>query len=303
LDSRYLELLHGLNIAESRAIILGMPNEERPLLIVDGDNLAHRAYHSTPKTVTGTDGLGINAVVGFLSMLSRIWQEENPRGIFVAWDTLGVDTYRTKMWPPYQGGRVFEDSIVRQLDVLPHICSAFEFGVGKQAGYEADDLMASATLAEVAHGGTALLLTTDRDSYQLASPSVTILTPQRGTRVLSRIGPLQVVEYFGVLPEQVPDFKALSGDSSDKIPGLPGIGPKTASAMLLKCGNLENALATWPRPEEVELAFKFREIARMKPEVAVTLPTNGPDWKAGADALRVIGANTLADRLAALAGT
>jgi len=271
-----------------------------PLLIVDGDNLAHRAYHSTPKTVTGKDGLGINAIVGFFSMLSRIVTEEKPRGVFVAWDTLGIDTYRNELWPPYQTGRIFEDSIRTQLNMLPDICRAFSMGVGKQAGYEADDVMASAVVAECAAGGSCLLLTTDRDSYQLVTDCVTVLTPQRGTRELARIGPLQVVEYFGILPEQVPDFKALSGDSSDKIPGLPGIGPKTAAGMLLKAGTLENALKDWTKPEQVELAMKFREVARMRPEVAVTLPDGPPNWQAGAEALRLLGADNLATRLSAI---
>ena len=272
----------------------------RPLLVVDGDNLAHRAYHSTPKTVTGKDGKGINAVVGFFSMLSRIWSEEKPRGIFVAWDTLGVDTYRNKLWPPYQGGRIFEDSIVEQLGWLPDLCMASSMGVGKSAGYEADDLMAAAVLAETSKGGSCVVLTTDRDTYQLVSESVTIISPKKGTRALDRIGPLQVVERFGVLPEQVPDFKALSGDPSDKIPGIKGIGPKSAAALLLQHGTLENALASWGKPDQVELAMKFREVARMKPDVPVSLPTGDVDWKGGAEAVRAIGANALADRLAAL---
>ncbi len=274
--------------------------EERPLLIVDGDNLAHRAYHSTPKTVLGADGKPINAVVGFLSMLVRIYQEEKPRAIFVAWDTLGVDTYRNALWPPYQGGRIFEDSIVQQLGLLPDICRAFKFGVGKEAGFEADDLMASAALAEDKLGGSSLLLTTDRDAFQLVSPTITVLTPKRGTRELERIGPMQVVERFGVLPEQIPDFKALSGDSSDKIPGLPGIGPKSAAQLLLKYGTLEAVLANWPRPEEIDRAKKFKEVATMHPEVKVVIPKSLPDWKAGAEAVRKIGANAFADRLAGL---
>jgi DNA polymerase-1 len=282
------------------AIIPSMP-EERPLLIVDGDNLAHRAYHSTPKTVLGADGKPINAIVGFFSMLARIYQEEAPRGVFVAWDTLGVHTYRDKLWPPYQGGRVFEDSIVEQLGFLPDICRQFKFGVGKEAGFEADDLMAAAALAEDERGGSSLLLTTDRDSYQLVSPTITVLTPKRGTRELDRIGPMQVVERFGVLPEQIPDFKALSGDSSDKIPGLPGIGPKSAAQLLLKYGTLEAVLANWPRPEEIELAKKFKQVATMHPEVKVTLPKSAPDWNTGAVHLRTLGANNLADRLTALA--
>lgn len=272
----------------------------RPLLIVDGDNLAHRAYHSTPKTVVAADGSPINAFVGFISMLLRIWQEEMPRGVFVAWDTLGVDTYRNKLWPSYQGGRIFDREIVQQLDKFPTLCEAFGFGVGKAAGFEADDLMASAALKEVSQGGTALLLTTDRDSYQLATESITILSPKRGTRELERIGPHQVVQYFGVLPEQVPDFKALSGDSSDKIPGVKGIGPKTAAELLLKHGTLEAVIEAWSKPAEMQLALIFRDVATMRPEVEVELPDSPPTWKSGAAALRLIGANNLADRVEAI---
>jgi DNA polymerase-1 len=274
----------------------------RPLLIVDGDNLAHRAYHSTPKTVTGTGGAPINAIVGFVNMLVALWNKEQPRSVFVAWDTLGVETYRHKLWPPYQSGRVFDREIVQQLEMLPTLCQAFEFGVGKQAGYEADDMMAAAAKAEVARGGTCLLLTTDRDAYQLVSDHVTVLAPRRGSRELQRIGPHEVVAELGVLPEQVPDFKALSGDSSDKIPGARGIGPKSAAALLLRHGTLENALKSWGRPEEVEQIRKFREVVTMRPDVPVELPDGPPDWKGGADALRVLGATNLADRVTALAG-
>src|SRR5262245_64777704 len=94
-------------------------DETRPLLIIDGDNLAHRAYHSTPKTVTGTGGAPINAVVGFAGMLVNVWSKEQPRAVFVAWDTLGVETYRHRLWPAYQSGREFDREIVQQLDLLP----------------------------------------------------------------------------------------------------------------------------------------------------------------------------------------
>ncbi|MFY9233651.1 MAG: 5'-3' exonuclease [Fimbriimonadaceae bacterium] len=271
-----------------------------PLLIVDGDNLAHRAYHSTPKTVVTADGQPINAIVGFFSMLIRIWQEERPRGVFVAWDTLGIDTYRSKLWPPYQTGRVFEDSIVEQLGRLPDLCLACGFGIGKQAGYEADDLMASACLAEVAQGGTCLLLTTDRDSYQLVSDRVTVLSPRRGTPILARIGPLEVVKELGVLPEQVPCYKALAGDSSDKIPGAKGVGPKTAAALLLRQGTLEGVVASWVATDAAQ-CLMFREVVRMRPEVRVELPDGEPNWKTGAAKMRELGAATLADRILALA--
>jgi DNA polymerase-1 len=273
---------------------------DRPLLIVDGDNLAHRAYHSTPKSAVGSDGKTINAIVGFFGMLLRIWSEEDPRGIFVAWDTLGVDTYRSKLWPPYQGGRVFEDDIRRQLNLLPGICSACGLGVGKADGYEADDLMASAAQAEIAQGGSCLLLTTDKDSWQLVSNHATVISPRRGTRVLDRIGIHEVVDRFGVLPEQVPDFKALSGDSSDNIPGIRGIGPKAAASLLLRYGTLEGVLEAWNRPADADAALNFREVARMRPEVPVILPTCGPKWKEGVELLRQVGAQALADRLSSL---
>ena len=117
-----------------------VPNpSERPLLIIDGDNLAHRAYHSMPKTLRSSDGKRpINAIVGWTNMLLTVWEAEQPRSIFVAWDTLGIDTYRHKLWPTYQGGRVFDDAIVKQLNWLPALAAAFGFKNGKGAGYEAD---------------------------------------------------------------------------------------------------------------------------------------------------------------------
>ncbi|HVL37774.1 MAG TPA: 5'-3' exonuclease H3TH domain-containing protein [Fimbriimonadaceae bacterium] len=268
-----------------------------PLLIVDGDNLAHRAYHSTPKTVRGAEDRPINAIVGFFSMLTRIWQEEHPRGIFVAWDTLGVDTYRSKLWPAYQTGRVFDPEIVEQLELLPALCKACGMGVGKQPGAEADDLMASAARAEVEAGGSCLVLTTDRDAYQLVSDQVTVLAPKRGQRELERVDCREVVARLGVLPEQVPAFKALSGDSSDRIPGLPGVGPKSAASLLLKHGTLQRVLEQWARPEEVRLAETFYEIVLMRGDLAADLPQVQPNWSEGADTLEQIGAAGLAARL------
>lgn len=278
---------------------------ERPLLIVDGDNLAHRAYHSMPKSLKGSQGRPINAIVGWTNMVLTLWDAEQPRSIFVAWDTLGEETYRHALWPTYQGGRVFDDAIVKQLDWLPAVAAAFGFGNGKQAGYEADDFMAAAAHAETRRGGHSLLLTTDRDAYQLVSDTVTVLAPRAGVRDLVRIGPQQVVERLGVLPEQVPDYKALAGDASDNIPGARGIGPKAAAALLLKYGTLEAVLEgradTLPPPVADQLRT-FKRIVSMQPDVEVTLPrTAPPDWATAAAELRRLGAENLADRVAARA--
>lgn len=233
-------------------------------------------------------------------MLASVWSTETPRAIFVAWDTLGVETYRHQLWPTYQGDRVFDTAIVEQLGELPALCAAFEFGVAKVSGYEADDLMAAATRREVGEGGSCLLLTSDRDAYQLVSDSVTMLAPRRGVREMDRIGPLEVVERLGVLPEQVPDYKALAGDSSDRIPGAKGVGPKTAAALLLRHGTLDEVVAESKRPGEAELLLRFREIVRMRPDVDVTLPIASPAWANGATRLRTLGAVRLADRLGGL---
>jgi DNA polymerase-1 len=269
----------------------------RPLLIVDGDNLTHRAYHSFPKSMATSGGAPINAIYGFFTMLVNLVKSEQPRGVFVAWDTLGVDTYRNELWPPYQGGRVFDPEIKQQLSLLPDLCRACAMGVGKEAGFEADDLVAAATIAETLAGGECLILTNDKDSFQLVSERVTVLTPKSGVSVLERIGPHQVVEKFGVLPEQVPDFKALCGDPSDKIPGAKGIGPKSAASLILRHGSLEAILEQWGRPDEVAQIRVFREVVGMRLDAVVELPEGPPDWLSGADALSAIGADGIAERL------
>lgn len=277
-----------------------MPSQRPPLLIIDGDNLAHRAYHSTPKTVLGAHGRPINAIVGFFGMLTNVWKAERPRAIFVGWDTLGANTYRNELWPPYQTGRVFDREIVEQLDVFPDLCKLCGLGVGKMSGYEADDLMASAAIKEVDAGGKALILTNDKDSWQLVSESITVLTPQRGTRELARITPDEVVKRLGVPPSLVVDFKALSGDPSDKIPGIKGIGPVTASGLLSRLGSLEAVLEEWGSQTRAEQALLFREVAKMRTDADVELPESGPQWANAYPALQAIGAEMLAERLQSL---
>ncbi|MBV9357148.1 MAG: 5'-3' exonuclease [Chloroflexi bacterium] len=284
------------------AMIMDVMSEAVPLLVVDGDNLAHRAYHSIPKGVKGANGRPINAIVGWTNMLLYLWQTEQPRAVFVGWDTLGVPTYRHKLWPEYQAGRQFDDAIVKQLNWLPELCAAFGFGVGKGAGYEADDFLASAAREEEAQGGTSLVLTNDRDAYQIVTDATTVISPRKGIRELARIGPRQVVDYFGVLPEQVPDYKALAGDASDNIPGAKGVGPKAAAALLLKYGTLEHVLTAWAstglRAGELDQLRAFCQIATVHADLPVTLPASGPPhFEAASALLRQWGANNLADRV------
>ena len=214
---------------------------KRPLLVVDGDSFAHRAYHGLPKTILRRDGKPAGAIVGFANFLLRIYENEQPRAVVVGWDTLDVPTYRHKAFPGYQGGRRFDDALLDQLELLPGLVSACGFTNGKAPGFEADDFLAAAVAAEERQGGTAVVASGDRDTFQLASQSTTIVQPVRAGE-MARIGPAEVRARYGIEPAQVPDFIALRGDPSDKLPGAKGIGPKGAAALLVRFGTLENAL-------------------------------------------------------------
>ena len=171
---------------------------------------------------------------------TTLWDSERPDSVLVGWDTLEEPTYRHEALEAYQSGREFEPSILEQLDVLPGFVESFGFAVGKDGGYEADDFLAAAAAA---WDGPVLVATSDRDAFQLVSDRVTVLQPVRGVSELARIGPPEVRERYGVDPAQVPDFIALRGDPSDRIPGAPGIGPKKAAELLAQYGSLDALLA------------------------------------------------------------
>ena len=269
-----------------------------PLLLIDGDNLAHRAYHAIPRTVQGAGGRPVNAVLGWTTMLLALWDEQQPRAVFAAWDTLQVPTYRHHLWPSYQAGRVFDAELLEQLDLLPRLAADFGFGSAKLAGYEADDLLASAVLAETSAGGSCIIVTNDRDAFQLVSDQVSVLLPKRGAGEALRVGPAEVVAQLGVLPEQVPDYKALAGDASDNIPGGRGIGPKTAASLLRRYGSLERALeAGAVAAGAAEQLRLFRQVVTMRTDAAVSLPGGAPNWAAGAECLRQLGLFALATRV------
>jgi 5'-3' exonuclease len=274
----------------------------RPLLAIDGDSLAHRAYHALPKSMTSAVGRPSGALVGFANFLLRLWQAEEPRAVVVGWDTLGVPTYRNEAFPSYQSGRQFDDALVEQLDLLPELVAALGFTVAKAAGYEADDFLAAGVAQEESRNGLTLVATSDRDAFQLVSELTTVLQPVKGVSELARIGPAEVRERYGVEPMQVPDFIALRGDPSDKLPGARGIGPKTAASILAEYGTLEAALEAGRFSAQREELLLYRRIATM--DASAPLPSitdQPPDW-AGASALAESwGLGNLASRLEALA--
>ena len=259
---------------------------------MDGDSFAHRAYHALPKSIR------LNAVVGFTNMLVRLWQAEAPDAVLVGWDTLSVPTYRHEAFEAYQSGRVFEPSILEQLELLPEVVRAAGFAAAKAEGYEADDFLAAAAKT---WPGDVLVATSDRDAYQLVSGRVTVLAPTRGVSEIARSGPAEVRERYGVEPEQVPDLIALRGDPSDKLPGARGVGPKKAAELLGQYGTLEAALADGRFAAEAEDLRIYRRIAQM--DASAPLPPlkhQTPTWAEASSFVRGLGLNQLADRLAAL---
>src|ERR671936_2392036 len=274
----------------------------RPLLVVDGDSLAHRAYHALPKSFRRAEGKPGNALLGFSNFIVRLWQTEEPRAVLVGWDSLDTPTYRHELFAGYQAGRVFDDDLLEQLDLLPELVRAFGFAAAKAPGYEADDFLAAAVKKEEKRGGAAVVVTSDRHSFQLASAQTTILTPTRGVSELARIGPAEVRERYGVEPEQVPDFIALRGDPSDRIPGARGVGPKTAANLLGQYGSLEKMLEEGRFEAQAEELRLYRRMATLDPSAPLPpLKDQTPKWAEASAFVRGLGLNALADRVAALA--
>jgi exodeoxyribonuclease III len=273
----------------------------RPLLVVDGDSFAHRSYHALPKTILRKGRKPAGAILGFANMLLRLYREEQPRAVIVAWDTLEVPTYRHEKFPAYQGGREFDDALLEQLEVLPEFVAACGFQNAKAAGFEADDFLAAAAAKEEKRGGTVLVASGDRDSFQLASDRTTILYPVRAGE-MARIDPAEVRARYGVDPSQVPDFIALRGDPSDKLPGAPGVGATGASTLLQRYGSLEAALAAGRFPANAEDLRLYRSIATMNKKAPLPqLRSQKPTWDKAAGLARKWELNQLARRLEELA--
>jgi DNA polymerase-1 len=276
----------------------------RPLLVVDGDSFAHRAYHALPKQIRRAKGRPGNALVGFANMMLRLWEAEQPRAVFVGWDTLTSPTYRLEAFPAYQSGRVFDEELLEQLDLRPELCDAFGVTRATEPGYEADDFLAAAVASEEARGGTTLVATSDRDAFQLVSERTTILQPTRGVSEIARVGPTEVRERYGVDPAQVPDFIALRGDPSDKLPGARGVGPKKAAEILREFGTLEDALAAGRFAAEADDLRLFRRIAAMDSAAPIPeLPDAEPTWADAAALTSEWGLGQLAGRLEAVGST
>ena len=224
--------------------------------------------------------------------------------MLAAWDTLTVPTYRHTALPAYQSGRQFDKELLDQLDLAPQLVEAMGFAPAKAEGYEADDFLAAGVAFEEARGGTAIVASGDRDTFQLVGERTIVLQPQKGGGPLARIGPAEVRERYGVEPAQVPDFIALRGDPSDKIPGARGVGAKTAASVLAQYGSLEEALEQGRFGAEADALRLYRHIATMDREAPLPeLDDQQPTWERAAALAEEWGLGRLARRLEALSSS
>ena len=269
--------------------------------MIDGDSFAHRAYHALPKTIRRDRNRPAGAILGFANMLVRLYQAEQPRAVLVAWDTLDAPTYRHNAFEAYQGGREFDDELIEQLALISHFVTACGFANAKAAGYEADDFLAAAVAREEKRGGTVLVASGDRDTFQLASERCTILYPVRAGE-MARIGPAEVRTRYGVDPKQVPDFIALRGDPSDKIPGASGVGAAGAAQLVRRYGSLDALLAAGRFTAQADQLRLFRSIATMNPKAPLPrIKDQQPTWADAAALAKKWHLNQLSTRLSALA--
>jgi exodeoxyribonuclease-3 len=275
----------------------------RPLLVIDGDSFAHRSYHALPKTIRRDRNRPAGAILGFANRLIQLYRAEAPRAVLVGWDTLEAETYRHEAFPAYQSGREFDDDLVEQLERLPTFVAACGFANAKRSGYEADDFLAAAAAAEERRGGTVLIASGDRDTFQLASAKTTILYPVKAGE-MARIGPKEVRERYGVEPKQVPDFIALRGDPSDKLPGAPGVGAQGAATLLRQYGSLAALLKAGRFAKQAEDLKLYRVIATMDKKAPLPkLAAQTPTWAKVASLAKKWQLNQLARRLEEMAHT
>ena len=212
---------------------------ESRLLLLDGHSLAYRAFYALPvENFSTTTGQPTNAVFGFTSMLINVLRDERPTHVAVAFD-VSRQTFRTESFPEYKANRASSPAeFAGQVDLIREILAALAIPVLSIEGYEADDIIATLVKRSADRGMTVDIVTGDRDAFQLVSDRVTVLYPKKGVSDLARMTPAAVEEKYGLSPAQYPDYAALRGDPSDNLPGIPGVGEKTAAKWIREYGSL-----------------------------------------------------------------
>ena len=215
--------------------------QQKPtLMLLDGNSLAFRAFYALPAENFKTrGGLTTNAVYGFTAMLINLLRDEQPSHIAAAFD-VSRQTFRSEKYPDYKAGRsATPDEFHGQIDITKEVLGALGITVLAEPGFEADDIIATLATQAEDEGYRVLVVSGDRDSLQLVSDDVTVLYPRKGVSELTRFTPEAVLEKYGLTPQQYPDFAALRGDPSDNLPGIPGVGEKTATKWIAEYGSLQ----------------------------------------------------------------
>ena len=272
----------------------------RPLLVVDAPSLLYRAFYALPKSITDGAGRPVNALLGSINIVLREIELHDPRAVVMCF---GVDAaeYRVELYDAYHADRPpMPDELSPQWEVAPTLYEALGWYVAHSDDHEADDLLGSYAVVESKARGATLILTGDRDMFQCVNDKVQVLYVRTGQRGAQLVDAAEVKARYGVGPELVPDFIALRGDPSDGIPGAKGVGEKTAASLLNRYGSLEASLTGKLAPVADELRT-FKEMASLR-QLDVERPADREtDRAVGAEAVRALGMNRLAERLASSA--
>lgn len=242
----------------------------KTVAVIDGNSLMHRAYHAVPPTMTAPDGTPTNAAFGFLSMLLKFIEMEQPDALVCAFDK-GRPKFRMEALEQYKAQRPpMDEELKAQFPVIENLLAAMNVPVVALPGWEGDDILGTVAARDEELGYRTLLVTGDKDAYQLASDLTKIVTTKRGITDVVIYGPEEVEECYGVTPDQFTDFLGLKGDKADNIPGVPGIGDKKAASMLQAYGNLEGIYANLDKfkGKQLENLTNYKDDAFLSRQVA-----------------------------------
>ena len=294
-----------------------MSDKRRTFAVIDGNSLMHRAFHAVPPTMNAPDGRPTNAIFGFLNMFLKMIDAFDPDGVVVAFDK-GKPRVRMEMLPQYKAQRPpMDPDLHAQFPMIKELLSALNVPILQSEGWEGDDILGTmARLGEEA-GCDMLLVTGDRDMYQLVTEHVNVVSTRKGLSDVAIMTPESVDDlYHGITPALVPDFYGLKGDTSDNIPGVPGIGPKKASALIAQYGSLDEVIAHADEVKgkmgenlraHIDDALLSRKVATIRTDAPVELDFDATSFPAfSADevsaALGTLGITAMQNRFLALIG-
>lgn len=294
-----------------------MSDKRRTFAVIDGNSLMHRAFHAVPPTMNAPDGRPTNAIFGFLNMFLKMIDAFNPDGVVVAFDK-GKPRVRMEMLPQYKAQRPpMDPDLHAQFPMIKELLAALNVPILQSEGWEGDDILGTmARLGEQA-GCDMLLVTGDRDMYQLVTEHVNVVSTRKGLSDVAIMMPESVDDlYHGITPALVPDFYGLKGDTSDNIPGVPGIGPKKASALIAQYGSLDEVIAHADEVKgkmgenlraHIDDALLSRKVATIRTDAPVELDFEATSFPAfSADevsaALGTLGITAMQNRFLALIG-